>query len=347
MIPIKSQLLRYAAGPCDACARAQRCPVDADHRAYCQQVTPNLGWPHARRHHPGARAAASDTELARRADWIRLQTIDLIAQAGLGHYSSTFSCAEIVATLYYHALRLRPGEPRWADRDRFLLGKGHVATGLWPVLADLGFYDKTLLKQFGKVRSPLNDHPNMKLAPGIDFSSGSLGHNLSVGTGMALAGRLSGRDYRTFVLTGDGELQEGQVWEAAMAASHYKLGNLVAIVDANGFSGVRPDLAGDEHRAARQAVRGFRLDGFRRSTGTTSPRSKDDVRRAAGRRDSEQPTAVIARTRKGHGVEFMEKQPQAWHLGLLNPEQYADVVAEITARMELTGAGAGAEGSAQ
>src|SRR5487761_2355353 len=136
----------------------------------------------------------TDAGLLHRADWIRLQTIDLIAQAGLGHYSSTFSSAEIVATLYYHALRLRPSEPRWPDRDRFLLGKGHVATGLWPVLADPGFYDTTLLKQFGKVGSPLNDHPNMKLAPGIDFSSGSLGHNLSVGAGMAIAARLSGRD---------------------------------------------------------------------------------------------------------------------------------------------------------
>src|ERR1700683_4222346 len=197
----------------------------------------------------------TDTELLRRADWIRLQTIDLIRQAGLGHYSSTFSSAEIIAALYYRALRLRPQEPRWEDRDRFLLGKGHVATGLWPVLADLGFYPQDWLRQFGKggsphndppdnkVASPLNDHPNMKLAHGIAFSSGSLGHNLSVGVGMALGARLTGRDYRTFVLTGDGELQEGQVWEAAMAASHYKLGNLVAIVDANGFSGSGPTSA--------------------------------------------------------------------------------------------------------
>ncbi len=214
----------------------------------------------------------TDAALLRRADWIRLQTLDLIAQAGLGHYSSTFSCAEIVAALYYRELRLRPSEPRWADRDRFLLGKGHAATGLWPVLADLGFYPQDWLKQFGRVGSPLNDHPNMKLAPGIDFSSGSLGHNLSVGTGMALAGRLSGRDYRTFVLTGDGELQEGQVWEAAMAASHYKLGNLVAIVDANGFSGAgRRRRRSTSSRSANGSPRSAGRSG--RSTGTTSPRS--------------------------------------------------------------------------
>jgi len=275
----------------------------------------------------------TDAELLRRADWIRLQTVELIAQAGLGHYSSTFSCAEIVATLYYHTLRLRPGEPDWADRDRFLLGKGHVATGLWPVLADLGYYPHSWLKQFGKVGSPLNDHPNMKLAHGIDFSSGSLGHNLSVGTGMALAGRLSGRDYRTFVLTGDGELQEGQVWEAAMAAGHYKLGNLVAIVDANGFSGSGPTSQAmnieplpDRFTAFGWLVR--EVDGHDvgalRATFDTLPDTS-----------SEQPVCVIARTRKGHGVDMMEKQPQAWHLGLLTPEQQADVIAEITARMEL------------
>jgi transketolase len=281
----------------------------------------------------------TDTELLRRADWIRLQTVELIAQAGLGHYSSTFSCAEIVATLYYHTLRLRPGEPDWPDRDRFLLGKGHVATGLWPVLADLGYFPADWLKQFGKVGSPVNDHPNMRLARGIDFSSGSLGHNLSVGTGMALGARLSGRDYRTFVLTGDGELQEGQIWEAAMAAGHYKLGNLVAIVDANGFSGSGPTSAAMniEPLADRFAAFGWltrEIDGhdvaaLRQTLGTLPDTS------------SAQPFCIIARTRKGHGVDMMEKQPQAWHLGLLSPEQQADVIAEITARMEL------AAGSAQ
>ena len=272
-------------------------------------------------------------ELLHRADWIRLQTIDLIAQAGLGHYSSTFSCAELVATLYYHALRLRPAEPNWPDRDRFLLGKGHVATGLWPVLADLGYYPRDWLKQFGKVGSPVNDHPNMKAAPGVDFSSGSLGHNVSVGAGMAIAARLTGRDYRTFVLTGDGELQEGQVWEAAMAASHYKLGNLVVIVDANGFSG-----AGPTSQAMNIEPLGKRFEAFgwtvREIDGHDAPtllKTFDELPEPA----SEEPVAVIARTRKGHGVDFMEKQPQAWHLGLLNDEQYADVVAEISARMEL------------
>lgn len=275
----------------------------------------------------------TDAELLRRADWIRLQTVELIAQAGLGHYSSTFSSAEIVATLYYHTLRLRPAEPDWPDRDRFLLGKGHVATGLWPVLADLGYYPHAWLEQFGKVGSPLNDHPNMRLAPGIDFSSGSLGHNLSVGAGMALAARLSGRDFRTFVLTGDGELQEGQVWEAAMAASHYKLGNLVAIVDANGFSGSGPtsQAMNIEPLAARFESFGWTVREIDGHDVAALRRTFDALPVAS----SQQPVCVVARTRKGHGVDMMEKQPQAWHLGLLTPEQHADVVAEITARMEL------------
>jgi transketolase len=270
-------------------------------------------------------------ELSRRADWIRLRTVDLIAQAGLGHYSSTFSCAEILATLYYHTLRLRPGQPDWPDRDRFLLGKGHVATGLWPVLADLGYYPKDWLTQFGSIGSPLNDHPNMRLAPGIDFSSGALGHNLSVATGMALAGRLSGRGYRVFVLTGDGELQEGQVWEAAMAASHYKLGNLIAIVDANGFSGSGPTSAAMniEPLADRFSSFGWlttEIDGHDAGTLTATFDGLPDP-------GSEQPVCVIARTRKGHGATLLEKAPQTWHLGLLPDDQRAEVVFEIEARM--------------
>jgi transketolase len=270
-------------------------------------------------------------ELSRRADWIRLNTVRLIEQAGLGHYASTFSCAEIIATLYYHTLRLRPDDPAWPDRDRFVLGKGHVATGLWPVLADLGYFPADWLSQFGAIGSPLNDHPNMRLAPGIDFSSGSLGHNLSVGVGMALAARLSGRDYRVFVLTGDGELQEGQVWEAAMAGSHYRLGGLVAIVDANGFSGSGPTSAAMniEPLADRFAAFGWltrEIDGHDAQVLLDTLDALPDA-------GSDQPVCVIARTTKGRGASLFEQAPQSWHLGLLSAEQQAMVVAEISARL--------------
>jgi transketolase len=274
----------------------------------------------------------AERELRRRADWIRLETIRLIDRAGLGHYSSTFSCAEILSVLYYQTLRLCPAQPDWPDRDRFLLGKGHVAVGLWPVLADLGYFPAGWLEQFGTIGSPLNDHPNMRTAPGVDFSSGSLGHNLSVGVGMALAGRLHERDYRTFVLTGDGELQEGQVWEAAMAASHYRLGNLVAIVDANGFSGGGPtsQAMNIEPLAARFEAFGWRVLEVDGHDVAALVAAFDALPPAA----SAAPACVVARTRKGHGVAMMEASPQAWHLGWLSPEQRDQAVREIEARME-------------
>jgi transketolase len=275
---------------------------------------------------------ADPAELRRRADWIRLETIRLIDLAGLGHYSSTFSCAEIFSVLYYHSLRLRPAEPDWPDRDRFLLGKGHVATGLWPVLADLGYFPADWLDGYGRPGSPITDHPNMRVVPGIDFSSGSLGHNLSVAVGICLAARMRDRDHRTYVLTGDGELQEGQVWEAVMAASHHRLGNLVAIVDANGFSGGGATSAAMniEPLAARFEAFGWRtleVDGH-------------DVERLCEVFDelpptsSERPVCVVARTLKGKGVAAMEETPQRWHLGLLNERQRDHATREIEARMQ-------------
>src|SRR5690606_3538504 len=150
-----------------------------------------------------------------------------------GHYSSTFSAAELFSALYYAHLRIDPARPDWPDRDRFILSKGHAAIGLYPVLGDLGFFDPALLDEYTRFGSPFGDHPDMKKVPGIDFSSGSLGHGLSIGLGMALAGRVAGRSYRTFVMLGDGELWEGQLWEASMAAGHFGLQGLVAIVDRN------------------------------------------------------------------------------------------------------------------
>src|SRR5690606_7251090 len=134
-----------------------------------------------------------------------------------------FSCAELFAVLYYHSLRLDPADPLWPDRDRFLMGKGHAAVGLYPCLADLGFFPEALLDDYTRLGSPLGDHPDMRKVPGVDFSSGSIGHNLAVGVGMAIAARKRAQDYRTVVMLGDGEMNEGQVWEAAMAAGHFGL----------------------------------------------------------------------------------------------------------------------------
>lgn len=141
---------------------------------------------------------------------------------------SSFSCAEILAALYYGVMRLRRGEPDWPDRDRLLLGKGHAAAALYPLLADWEFFPASWLDEYTRLGNAFGDHPDMRRIPGIDFSSGSLGHALSAGLGMALGGDLQGRDFTVFVLLGDGELHEGQVWEAALAAAHYRMGNLEA-----------------------------------------------------------------------------------------------------------------------
>ena len=274
---------------------------------------------------------ASPDELRRKADWIRLETIRLIGQAGLGHYSSTFSCAEAFSVLYYHTLRLDPADPNWPDRDRFLLGKGHVAVGQWPVLADLGYFPTSWLDGYGTLGSPLTDHPDMRKVPGVDFSSGSLGHNLSVGVGMALAQRLRHNDARVYVLTGDGELQEGQVWEAAMAASHYHLGNLVAILDANGFSGggATSDTMNIEPLATRFAAFGWGIEEVDGNDVEALVRTFDALPDPAGNK----PVCIVSRTRKGRGLAGMEAAPQAWHLGVMTDEERAAAVAEIEARL--------------
>ncbi|MBP9033057.1 MAG: transketolase [Pseudomonadales bacterium] len=266
-----------------------------------------------------------------RAEWIRMETIRQIAGAGLGHYSSTFSAAELLAVLYYRTLRLDPANPRWPGRDKFLLGKGHIGVGLWPILADLGYFPAAWLDDFGKMDAPLTDHPSMREVPGVDFSSGALGHNLSVGVGMCLASRFRGGDDRTFVLLGDGELHEGQVWEAAMSAAHYRLGNLVAIVDANGTSADGPtsDVMNIEPVRGRFEAFGWRaveIDGHDvpRIVATLDalPDARTDV-----------PTVIVARTVKGKGVSFMETSPREWHLGFLGPDDRQRAENEIRSRM--------------
>src|SRR5438067_13557362 len=179
-----------------------------------------------------------DAQVARlreRALFVRLETLRLIEIAKVGHYASAFSAAEIFATLYYDTMRLRRGEPKWPDRDRFLMGKGHAAVGLFPILADWEFFPKELLDGYTRLGNPLGDHPDMRNVPGIDFSSGSIGHALSGGLGMALGARMQRRDFFVYVMLGDGEMQEGQVWAAALSAAHHKARNLVAIVDRNKF----------------------------------------------------------------------------------------------------------------
>ncbi|MER8829558.1 transketolase [Mesorhizobium sp. M0938] len=268
----------------------------------------------------------SEEFLADRAKFIRLETLRLTRIAGAGHYSSTFSAAELFAALYYTHLRYDPGKPKWPDRDRFVLSKGHAAIGLYPVLADLGFFDPKLLDNFTKLGSAFGDHPDMKKIAGIDFSSGSLGHGLSIGLGMALAGRLQKRDYRTYVMLGDGELNEGQIWEAAMAAGHYKLSGLVAIVDRNQLCIDGPTEAVMSVEPIHGRFESFGWD-VRRIDG-------HDLKAILAALDGlapaghGKPQMIVADTIKGRGVKHMELSLN-WHVGNLVGADYDDAYNEI------------------
>ncbi len=274
---------------------------------------------------------ATVERLRERAMFVRLETIRLIEIAKVGHYTSVFSAAEIFAALYYDVMALRRGEPGWPDRDRFLMGKGHAAVGLFPVLADWGFFPAEVLDGYTRLGNPLGDHPDMRKVPGIDFSSGSIGHALSAGAGMALAARMQGRSHSTFVLLGDGEMQEGQVWEAAIFAAHKRLGRLVAIVDRNGFQldGAVDSVMGIEPLVDKWRSFGWEVasvDGHDLKELTAVLRAlKADAAR-------ERPAVVIAATVKGKGVSFMETEP-GWHLGYLDPEDAARAADEIRTRV--------------
>jgi transketolase len=264
--------------------------------------------------------------LADRARFVRTETVRLSRIAGAGHYASTFSAAELLVALYYSELRIHPDDPGWADRDRFVLSKGHAAIGLYPVLADLGYFDPAELDDYSRLGSRFGDHPDMRKISGVDFSSGSLGHGLSVAVGIALGGRVRGSDHRTWCMLGDGELAEGQVWEAAMAAGHFELGNLVAIVDRNQMciDGYTDDVMGVEPLDARFADFGWhaqRIDGHDLEA---ILRTFSDLPRA----DRGQPQAIIADTIKGRGVARMELSLD-WHVGNLVGDDYEDVMREL------------------
>lgn len=266
-----------------------------------------------------------------RAKFIRLETLRLSRIAGAGHYSSTFSAAELLAALYYAHLRVNPADPKWADRDRFVLSKGHAAIGLYPVLADVGFFDPSLLDSYTRLGSPFGDHPDMKKVPGIDFSSGSLGHGLSVALGMALAGRVQKRSFRVYCMMGDGELHEGQIWEAAMAAGHFRLRSLVGIVDRNQLciDGHTEDVIAVEPLAERFRSFGWSVT---RIDGHDLPQILATLDGLAPAGEGK-PQMIIADTIKGRGVSWMELSLD-WHVGNLVGEDYEDAEAQIRAGLQ-------------
>ena len=271
------------------------------------------------------------SNLEERAKFVRLETLRLARIAGAGHYSSTFSAAELLVALYYGQLRIDPARPDWAGRDRFVLSKGHAAIGLYPILADLGYFDPALLDGYTRLGSPFGDHPDMKLIPGIDFSSGSLGHGLSIALGMALAGRIQERSFRAYCLLGDGELHEGQVWEAAMAAGHFRTAGLVAIIDRNQLC---IDGRTDEIMQVEPIVERFEAFGWQvqRIDGHDFGQIRTAFERLAPAGEG-QPQLIVADTVKGRGVSWMEENLN-WHVGNLAGADYDDAVAQITAGLQ-------------
>jgi len=256
--------------------------------------------------------------LKNRAQFVRLETIRLIEIAKVGHYSSVFSCAEIFSVLYYDVMDLRRGEPKWPQRDRFLMGKGHAAVGLFPILADLDFFPKSWLDDYTRLGSPLGDHPDMRKVPGVDFSSGSIGHALSNGVGMAHGARIQGQDFNVFVLLGDGEMQEGQVWEAALNASSHGLSRLIAIVDRNGYQldGRVDDVIAIEPLDEKWRAFGWEVHVVDGHDVVALTRKLREIKADRGRT---RPCCVIAKTVKGKGLDYMETEP-GWHLGWLAPD---------------------------
>lgn len=282
-------------------------------------------------------ASGTAANLARMCVQMRLRNLEMVDVAGSGHYGPAFSVVEILVSLYYGFLRVRPEEPDWPDRDRFVLSKGHAVSALYPVLADLGYFEDEVLDTFTRLGSSLGDHPDMKKVPGIDFSSGSLGHGLSIGVGMAEALRLQGRDSRVVVLAGDGELDEGQIWEAAGYAAHRRLGSLMTIVDANRVSvdGGVDDVLGLEPLDRKWEAFGWRterVDGHDLDALLAAYARFDERRREPG----SPPTALIADTVAGRGVEFIEGMAE-WHVGYFHGEDRERAEASIRAMYALDG----------
>ncbi|MBI5118426.1 transketolase [Candidatus Poribacteria bacterium] len=241
--------------------------------------------------------------LEERARTIRYDVIRMLTMARSGHPGGSLSCADIVAALYFHVMRHDPRVPTWPDRDRFLMSKGHCAPTWYAALARAGYFPAQWLDSLRKIDSPLQGHPDMLKTPGVEMSSGSLGQGLSIANGMALAARLDGRDSRVYVLLGDGEIQEGQVWEAAMTSAHRKLDNLCAVVDNNGL---QIDGRVDEIKSLGSIP--TKWESFGWNAIEIDGHSMREILGAFERARSikGRPTVVIARTIKGKGVSFME-----------------------------------------
>ena len=267
--------------------------------------------------------------LAEKAKQIRIDAVKAVYAAKSGHPGGALSVADILAYLYFDEMNVDPKDPKKADRDRFVLSKGHACPALYAALAEKGFFPKDVLLTFRKDGSILQGHPDMKHIPGVDMSTGSLGQGISAACGMALSGKISGEKYRVYAIVGDGEIEEGQVWEAAMFARHYKLDNLCVFIDFNGLqvdgtvqNVIDPTPIDEKFKAFGWnvvVIDGHDLDQIEGAV--------ENAKAAKG-----QPTAVLAKTVKGKGVSYMENAVD-WHGKAPNDEEYAVAMKELGAEV--------------
>lgn len=269
------------------------------------------------------------TELQRIACKIRMGAVEGVASAKSGHPGGSLSIADILAYLYFEEMKVDPADPQLEGRDRFVLSKGHTAPALYAALALKGFFSTDLLKTLRKPDSILQGHPSMRYTPGVDMSTGSLGQGISAAVGMAIAAKLKGADYRVYTILGDGEIEEGQVWEAAMLAGNRKLDNLVALVD---FNRLQIDGSLDEVNSPEPIDKKFEAFGW--NVICIDGHDLDQIEAAykAARECKGRPTCIVASTVKGKGVSYMENEC-GWHGSAPNAEQFAQAMDELNAAL--------------
>ncbi len=267
--------------------------------------------------------------LKKTAAQVRLDIVDATHAAASGHPGGSLSITDILTYLYFVEMNVDAKNPRWEDRDRFVLSKGHTAPALYGVLAEKGFFPREELLKLRQVDSFLQGHPDMKGTPGIDMSTGSLGLGISAACGMALAAKIKGKNYRTYTVVGDGESEEGQVWEAAMFAAHYKLDNLCVVFDWNGLQidGPVAEVMNPTPHDKKLEAFGFHVISIDGHDFEQIEAAFNEAKTVKGK-----PTAIIAKTVKGKGVSFMENQV-GWHGTAPNDEQHKTAVDEILATM--------------
>ena len=260
---------------------------------------------------------------------VRMGIIESTHSAKAGHPGGSLSAADLFTYLYFKELNVDPANPKWADRDRFVLSKGHTAPGLYTALALRGFFPEKDLLTLRHVGSYLQGHPNLNLTPGVDMSTGSLGQGISAAAGMALAAKYQGKDCRVYALLGDGEIQEGQVWEAMMFAHHYKLDNLCIIIDNNGLQ-----IDGDVAQVMSPYPIPEKLRAFGFAVAEIDGHDFDQMEAvfAQARQTKGVPFAIVMKTTKGKGVSYMENNA-GWHGKAPNDEEYEQAMAELRARL--------------